>query len=179
MLSRREFIPLTAMGAAAARQAAQPIEIISQQQEFYHGWPTLARRTNGGLIVAYSGGRETHVCPFGRIEIIRSSDDGKTWSWPEVILDTAIDDRDAGVLETPSGTLLVTTFTSLAYEPVLERAKDWPAARLARWQAVDRRTGARRCSANPRMAAELGPRHTRLVCGGCLPIFCGCATATF
>jgi sialidase-1 len=140
MLSRREFIPLTAISAAAAREAAQPIEIISQQPEFYHGWPTLARRTNGGLIVAYSGGRETHVCPFGRVEIIRSFDNGKTWSWPEVILDTAIDDRDAGVLETSSGTLLVTTFTSLAYEPVLERAKDWPAARLARWQAVDRRT---------------------------------------
>ena len=143
MLSRREFIPLTAISAAAAREAAQPIEIISQQPEFYHGWPTLARRTNGGLIVAYSGGRETHVCPFGRIRIIRSSDDGKTWSWPEVILDTAIDDRDAGVLETPSGTLLVTTFTSLAYEPVLERAKDWPAARLARWQAVTAHLGAR------------------------------------
>ncbi|HEY3452983.1 MAG TPA: sialidase family protein [Bryobacteraceae bacterium] len=137
MLTRREFIPLTAAGMLPARES---IEIISQQPEFYHGWPTLTRRRDGSLIVAYSGGRETHVCPFGRVEIIRSFDDGKTWSWPETILDTPIDDRDAGVLETPAGTLLVTTFTSLAYEPVLARAKDWPAERLARWRAVNRRT---------------------------------------
>lgn len=43
------------------------------------------------------------------------------------------------MLETPSGTLLVTTFTSLAYEPVLARAKNWPTERLARWRAVNRR----------------------------------------
>jgi sialidase-1 len=137
MLTRREFIPLTAAGALGARES---IEIISQQSEFYHGWPTLVRLRSGGLIVAYSGGRETHVCPFGRVEIIRSADGGRTWSWPEVILDTPIDDRDAGVLETPVGTLLVTTFTSLAYEQVLARAKGWPTERLERWRAVDRRT---------------------------------------
>jgi len=137
MLTRREFIPLTAAGMLPARES---IEIISQQPEFYHGWPTLARRRDGSMIVAYSGGRETHVCPFGRVEIIRSFDDGRTWSWPETILDTPIDDRDAGVLETNSGTLLATTFTSLAYEPVLARAKDWPTERLARWRAVNRRT---------------------------------------
>ena len=142
MLTRREFIPLAAAGVAVARAGVQPIEIISQQPEFYHGWATLARQKNGGLIVAYSGGREAHVCPFGRVEIIRSSDDGKTWSWPEVVLDTPIDDRDAGVLETPTGALLVTTFTSLAYETALERAKDWPAERLARWRAVNRRISA-------------------------------------
>jgi len=92
MLTRREFIPLTAAGALGARES---IEIISQQYEFYHGWPTLVRLRSGGLIVAYSGGRETHVCPFGRVDIIRSADGGRTWSWPEVILDTPIDDRDA------------------------------------------------------------------------------------
>ncbi len=137
MLTRREFIPLTAAGVLGARESA---EMISQQSEFYHGWPTLVRLRSGGLIVAYSGSRETHVCPFGRVEIIRSPDEGRTWSWPEVILDTPIDDRDAGVLETPTGTLLVTTFTSLAYEPVLARAKGWPTKRLERWRAVDRRT---------------------------------------
>ena len=66
--------------------------------------------------MAYSGGREAHVCPYGRVELIRSRDDGRTWTFPEVVLDTPIDDRDAGIVETPSGALLVTTFTSLAYE---------------------------------------------------------------
>jgi len=73
MLTRREFIPLTAAGMLPARES---IEIISQQAEFYHGWPTLARRQEGGLMVAYSGGRETHVCPFGRVEISRFNPPG-------------------------------------------------------------------------------------------------------
>src|SRR5262249_39603199 len=49
------------------------------------------------------------------------------------------DDRDAGVCETAAGTLLVTTFTSLAYQPLLDAAKEWPPGRLAKWQAADRR----------------------------------------
>lgn len=91
-------------------------KIISHQPEYFHGWPTVARRKNGELMVAYSGGREDHVCPFGRIEIITSRDDGKTWSWPRVIMDSATDDRDGGLLETDKGTLIVAFFTSVAYK---------------------------------------------------------------
>ena len=85
--------------------------IISWKPPLYHGWPTLARRANGELLVAFSGGRERHVCPFGRVEWMRSKDNGVTWSWPQVLYDGPIDDRDAGVLETKKGTILVTTFT--------------------------------------------------------------------
>lgn len=67
---------------------------------------------------------------------MRSSDDGETWSWPEVLMDSAIDDRDAGVCETARGSLLVTTFTSLAYENVREQGP--------RWAAVNRRMDAAR-----------------------------------
>lgn len=97
--------------------------VISWKPPLYHGWPTLARRSNGELLLAFSGGRETHVCPFGRLEWMRSTDNGKTWGWPQVLYDGPIDDRDAGVVETAKGTILVTNFTSLAYEPILERAE--------------------------------------------------------
>jgi hypothetical protein len=132
-VTRRAFL-----AAAAAPQilSSSPkvdaTTVISQSPEFYHGWPTLVRRRTGELLVAYSGGREAHVCPFGRVELIRSHDDGRTWSWPVVALDTAIDDRDAGITETAAGTLLVTTFTSLAYEASL--------AKFPRWETVQRRT---------------------------------------
>jgi len=116
--------------------------VISLDQENYHGWATLARRSNGELLVACSGGRETHVCPFGRVDLIRSKDDGRTWTWPETLMDTAIDDRDAGVVETTRGSILVSTFTSLAYEPVLEKATNWQPERLARWKAVNARLDA-------------------------------------
>ncbi len=135
-------------GFARAAQATPKAEIletkvISWQPNLYHGWPTLARRKGGQLLLVCSGGREAHVCPFGRVELMTSDDDGQTWSFPRVLLDSGIDDRDAGVLETARGSILVTTFTSLAYESILKRAEQqpdsWPAERLARWQAAHRR----------------------------------------
>lgn len=116
--------------------------VISPQPQYYHGWPTIARRKSGELLLAWSGGREAHVCPFGRVDYMNSKDGGRTWTWPRTLLDGAIDDRDAGVLETAKGTILVTTFTSLAYVPILQKAekdKAWPPERLAAWQAVHHR----------------------------------------
>lgn len=143
MLTRRSFLPSAAFAAGAMygapRATVNSIATISRQPQFYHGWPTLVRRSNGELVATYSGGREAHVCPFGRVEIVRSSDNGESWSWPEVLMDSPIDDRDSGVLETPAGSLLVTTFTSLAYQTVLDREQGWPAEKLERWRAGNRR----------------------------------------
>jgi hypothetical protein len=174
-IHRREFIQMTAVaaggwvsGAAFAEAQSAPVEVlstrtISHQADLYHGWPTLTRLRSGDLVVVWSGGREAHVCPFGRVEMMRSRDDGHTWTWPRVLLDSAIDDRDAGVLETSKGTLLVTTFTSLAYERILaeaEQAGDWPKDRLRRWQAAHGRLPAEQ------RKAELGTWVIRSVDGG-------------
>lgn len=120
------------------------VKTISRLPNCYHGWPTVAKRRNGQLILVYSGGREAHVCPFGRVEMMTSNDEGGWWTYPRILIDTAIDDRDAGVLETAKGTLLVTTFTSLAYVPILERAMNtsgqgWPAEKIDRWRAAHER----------------------------------------
>lgn len=123
------------------------IKTISMQTDRYHGWPTLARRENGELLVVCSGGRETHVCPFGRVELIRSFDNGETWTYARTVLDGPIDDRDAGILETAQGTLLISTFTSLAYESTLQNAVAaaqrgspvFSAEKLARWNAAHSR----------------------------------------
>jgi sialidase-1 len=145
ILRRRDFICTSVAGAAlraqtAPRQHIESVITISRQPEYYHGWPTLAARRNGELLLTYSGGRNAHICPFGRVELMRSRDGGRTWSWPQVVLDSPIDDRDAGLLETPAGSLLVTTFTSLAYEAVLKEASGWAAEKLERWQAANLRT---------------------------------------
>ncbi len=124
---------------AAPRAKIEAISVISKQPQNYHGWSTLTRRRNGQLVLLCSGGREAHVCPFGRVEMMTSTDDGRTWTWPRVLLDSAIDDRDAGVAETAKGTLLVTTFTSLAFEAVLKQAEEqkaWDKEHLAAWQAA-------------------------------------------
>ena len=137
-------LPSRRAGANAAAPSAEILEtkIITPKDWSYTGWPTLCRRASGQLVVTCSGGREAHVCPFGRVEMITSDDDGATWSWPRTLLDGPIDDRDSGVLETAKGTLIVTTFTSLAYEPTLAKAnadKKWDAQKLASWNAVNAR----------------------------------------
>jgi len=120
------------------------VKTISRLPNCYHGWPTVAKRQNGQLILVYSGGREAHICPFGRVEMMTSNDEGGWWTYPRILIDTAIDDRDAGVVETAKGTLLVTTFTSLAYVPILERAMNTsgqgcPAEKIDRWRAAHER----------------------------------------
>ena len=133
---------------AASRARIQSIEVISQRPQFYHGWPTVTRRRNGELLVVCSGGREAHVCPFGWVEMMRSPDEGRHWNWPRVLMDTAIDDRDAGVCETARGSLLVTTFTSLAYQDRFEEAEKlsatqegaWSKEKLRSWRAAHERT---------------------------------------
>lgn len=115
------------------------ITIISKDDS-YHGWPTVIRCAKGELLTVSSSGREEHVCPFGKVRLQRSTDDGATWSAPEVLVDGPLDDRDAGLLETSRGTLIVSWFTSLAWMNTLNKqetgAIDWiPPDQLARWRA--------------------------------------------
>ncbi|MGC9347174.1 MAG: sialidase family protein [Anaerolineae bacterium] len=78
----------------------------------YFGWPTVARLHNGDLVVVASGFRNAHVDPFGRTVLLRSYDEGRTWTTPQVINDLPIDDRDAGIVDLGGGRLLVSWFTS-------------------------------------------------------------------
>ncbi|MCP5115682.1 MAG: exo-alpha-sialidase, partial [bacterium] len=141
--NRREWLGIAA-GAGLLHGSppatVESIDIISLQPNIYHGWPTLARSNDGRLLLVCSGGRESHVCPFGRVELMISRDDGNSWSWPRVLMDSDIDDRDAGIVETAQGSLLVTTFTSLAYEDVWKRdSGSWTEEKRKRWTAIDRR----------------------------------------
>ena len=90
--------------------------VICKQPGKYIGWPSITQTRSGELLVVFSGDREAHVCPFGITQMIRSSDLGQTWTDPVTINNTPLDDRDAGILETSKGTLLVNWFTSLAFD---------------------------------------------------------------
>ncbi|MSU49808.1 MAG: exo-alpha-sialidase [Opitutus sp.] len=184
-VTRRCFLVRTAQLTAATvaapwiARAAPPTariletKVISQQPEYYHGWSTVARRQNGELWVSWSGGRESHVDPFGQVHAMTSRDDGATWTFPRVLLDSVTDDRDSGVIETAKSTLLVTTFTSLAYEAHLQKAsvfgehtdtgwtsKSMPPEQLAKWRAAHERLG------DVERKAELGEWVIRSTDGG-------------
>lgn len=153
-----------AAGAIAAEPGPAPAFTIRDVRTItppgnYNGWPTVALRGNGHLLVVWSGGREAHVCPFGRVESMVSRDEGETWSWPRVLCDTALDDRDAGVLETRAGTLLVSTFISEAYNlPRLRQALK--GERAEKWRRFDH------AGKPDELAAVLGPKILRSADGG-------------
>ena len=174
-IERRKFLKSTLLGGtaivvsgrtswAAVKAEVTERRVISQNPGRYHGWPTLAARVSGQLLLVCSGGRESHVCPFGRVELMRSDDSGLSWSYPRVVMDGGIDDRDAGVLETSSGAMLITTFTSNAYEPMLAAAEakpgSWDEKRLERWQAAHNRLS------RPARKASLGVWMIRSTNGG-------------
>ena len=179
--SRRQFFSQTASLAsglwlASGRSAPAAPKIIKRtlidkQPHIYHGWPTLARKKDGELILVCSGGRESHVCPFGRVDFLQSKDQGFTWSYPRTLVDSAIDDRDAGILETANGSLLVTTFTSLAYEPNLKKDIADSSASKERWtkaklEKLARWKGARDRLSEAERNAQLGTWMIRSENGG-------------
>lgn len=110
--------------AAAPNQEApmsnSPVSIIRHgivcslpQEKFgYFGWPSVTRQDDGTLCAVASGLRFQHVCPWGRTTICKSRDNGKTWTYPQVVNNTPLDDRDAGIVSLGGQRLLVTWFTS-------------------------------------------------------------------
>lgn len=130
----------------AANPVAPKVEILETKilnpdRASYLGWPTLGQKADGELFAVCSGRRESHVCPFGQVWLYRSKDQGTTWSQPQTIYDSPIDDRDAGILFTKKGTVLITSFTSLAYVDALEKEAaarkagggTWAKERFERW----------------------------------------------
>lgn len=72
-------------------------------------FPTIERLDTGELVVVYYDS-PGHTSPTGRVSIVRSSDNGRTWSPPQVALDTPADDRDPSIMRTRRGTLLLSFF---------------------------------------------------------------------
>lgn len=78
----------------------------------YFGWPSITKLQNGTIAVVASGYRYAHVCPFGKAVISYSYDNGKTYTLPAPVIDTPLDDRDAGALTFGKSGLLVTSFNN-------------------------------------------------------------------
>ncbi len=88
---------------------------ICKQQDKYIGWPTVVCARDGTTYAVFSGDRDAHICPFGKSYIVSSKDGGDSWSEPQVVNDTPIDDRDTGLCVLPDGTLVISWFTSFYY----------------------------------------------------------------
>ncbi len=78
----------------------------------YQGWPTVAKAEDGTIFAVCSGHRLDHVCPFGKNLMYVSCDEGETWSAPQIVNDTYLDDRDAGLVCWGDGNMLLTWFNN-------------------------------------------------------------------
>ena len=112
-------ITLLTVNAAEIKTGVQKMKIQIRytgiiETPTYHGWPTVIRTRENKMIAVCSGNRQRHVCPFGRVWMYVSSDEGKTWQGPKALSSGPLDDRDAGICQAADGSLLVNYFTSTA-----------------------------------------------------------------
>ena len=88
----------------------------------YEAFPDVCRLADGRLLCVFYDGW-THVSlpngehpNGGRISGCFSSDEGRSWSKPFVVVDTPLDDRDPSVVQLPDGRILCSYFTYEAVE---------------------------------------------------------------
>ena len=78
----------------------------------YFGWPTAVRLQSGKIAVVASGLRLDHVCPFGKAVISYSEDECESFTSPAPVIDTVLDDRDAGIMTFGESGVIVTSFNN-------------------------------------------------------------------
>lgn len=117
---------VVALVAAVAANAAEPRRISHNESGSYEAFPDVCRLADGELVAVFYAGYGHISLPRpgsskdGRICIMRSQDDGRTWSKPQTLVDLQGDDRDPSIMQTSKGTLICNfmTFYGRAEVPV-------------------------------------------------------------
>ena len=104
-------VALVAPAGAATDDPSEPDVVIAERTaERNVFFPTVERTHDGELLVVYYDSPSHAFEQDGRISMVRSGDDGQTWSEPEVIVDTEFDDRDPSLVQLDDGTLVLSYF---------------------------------------------------------------------
>lgn len=88
--------------------------LVSFSTGYWHASPPTPLRVAPDTLVTWRKlGMPTNIdAPRGgRAMLIRSTDNGRTWSKPRTIIDTPWDDRSPAMVELPDGTLVCSFFT--------------------------------------------------------------------
>lgn len=77
----------------------------------FNAWPSIINVRKGLMLAAWSGERNAHICPFGKVTVARSYDGGHSWEPPYTAMETPLDDRDAGLCAY-KGKIYLTSFNN-------------------------------------------------------------------
>ena len=128
MLSALALTVASTSAGAAAYQIAPSVDalqpealilsenVLVRQPGRYIGWPDIDITDAGEMLVVFSGDRDWHVDPWGKVQMVRSSDGGVTWSETDTVIDSPLDDRDPSIAVLPNGTLYTTFNASTAFD---------------------------------------------------------------
>ena len=92
-------------------------------------FPVALRLRDGRIAVVLRGGGP-HLSIQGRLDMIFSADEGRTWSKPAVVVDSPLDDRNPSLGEAQDGTLVVGFWRTATYddkgkyEPKLDKPRN-------------------------------------------------------
>jgi hypothetical protein len=113
------LLPLAATAWQAACAAEPPQHIVISRGEAagpYQAFPDACRLPSGDLACVFYAGYGHVSLPNdkwprgGRVCIVESKDEGKTWSQPRVLFDGPQDDRDPHIAALSDGTLVCSFF---------------------------------------------------------------------
>ena len=115
------IVPLLLLASLSARAATFREITDTGPWGDYEAFPDVCRLSNGDLYVVFYAGYGHVSVPRpdlprgGAVYGLRSTDEGKTWSEPILVVDTPEDDRDPHVTQLGNGDLLVSFFDSVYY----------------------------------------------------------------
>jgi len=136
MAQKGWLIHSLAVLATVAATILRPVEAAEPSRNYvvicrdagaggYEAFPDVCRTRDGELLCVFyagfghvslpsygPGGKLPATCPnAGRISLVRSRDNGKTWSKPTIVVDTPRDDRDPSIVQLRDGTLVCNYFS--------------------------------------------------------------------
>ena len=110
------LLTLTAFAAAAADF---PHQTVTEGLGYF---PVAIRLNNGDVLAVIRGGA-AHVGVKGRLDFVRSTDGGKTWSKPWTAIDESQDDRNPALGQLKDGTIVLAYAIASGYDESGEKFK--------------------------------------------------------
>jgi sialidase-1 len=114
----REWIEAgEAPGATKPLPAAHKVISRGEAAGSYQAFPDVCRLKNGDLLCVFYGGYGHVSLPRadwprgGRVCMVRSKDEGRSWSSPQILFDGPHDDRDPHIAQMSDGSVVCSFFT--------------------------------------------------------------------